>query len=98
MRVNQDHRVMGRAATQGSGSRVENAVDRDPTVVAAVFRVLLLQFIRRVMADKKVPPHRVILAGEPVKGRNVVVVRESVDAGLIVVAARELAGISAGLQ
>src|SRR3954453_22478833 len=98
MRVNQDHRVMSRATTQGSGPRVENAVDRDPTVVAPIFRILLLQRVRGIVADEKIPPYRVVFAREAVERRNVIVVREPVDAGLVVIGARELAWISASLQ
>src|SRR6516165_7109765 len=50
------------------------------------------------MPDKKVPANGVILAGEAVKYRHVVIVRQAVDAGLIVVGPRELTRIAACLE
>ena len=50
------------------------------------------------MPDKKVPPHRVVLAREAMERRHVIIVGQTVDAGLIVIGAGELARIAARLQ
>ena len=89
---------MRRAAAQRAGARIEHSVDRNAAIVSPVFRVLLLHLVRRVVPDEKVPPHRVVLAGEAVERRHVVIVGQAVDAGLVVIGARELPRIAAGLQ
>ena len=89
---------MGRTAAQGPGARVEHSVHRGAPILLAVFRVLLLHLVRGIMPDKKVPPHRVVLAGEAMERRHVVIVGQTVDAGLVVIGARQLPRIAARLQ
>ena len=89
---------MGRTTAQGSGARVENSIHRDAAIVAPVFRILLLHLVGGIVPDKEVPPYRVVLAGEAVERRHVVIVGQTVDSGLIVIGSRELPGIPAGLQ
>src|SRR5262245_16205976 len=50
------------------------------------------------MADKEIPANGVILAGEAVKYRHVLIIRQAIDAGLVVIGARELARIAAGFK
>ena len=89
---------MRRATTQCSGARVENSVHRDAAIVSPVFRVVLLHLVRGIVPDKEVPPHSVVLAGETMERRHVVVVGQAVDAGLVVIGARQLPRIAARFQ
>jgi len=58
-------------------------------VIAPVFRVPLLHRIGGIVADKEVPPHRIVLAGEAMESRQVIIVRQAIDPELIVIATRE---------
>ena len=84
---------MGSAAAEGSGARVEDAA-----VLGAVLDISQLKRFVVVMTHEEIPLERLILGGEAVEGRNVVVERETVDVGLNGIAAGELAGIAAGLE
>ncbi len=50
------------------------------------------------MPDKKIPPHRVVFAGKAVERRDIVIVGQAVDAGLIVVGARKQVRVAPGLE
>ena len=89
---------MGGTATQGSRPRVKNPVYRNPVIIASVFRILLLHFVRGIVPDEEVPSHRVVLAGKAMERGHVIIVRQAVDGGLIVIAARQLTRIAAGFQ
>ncbi len=93
VRIDGDHRVMGGAAAQRAGARVEDAVP-----LCHEFRVALLLHVIGIVPDEEVPAHGRVFAGKPMERRNVVVVRQPVQAGLCRVAAGQQAGITAGLQ
>ena len=86
------------AAAQCAGARIKDAVDHLSAVVMDVFRVAFLQCLVGVMADKEIPAHRVVLGGKTVERRHVVIVGQSVDAGLIIVGAGEQARVAAGFE
>ena len=79
----EDHRVVGGAAAEGPGARVE-----DTAVLGAVLAISLLDGFVLVMAHEEVPLERLIFGGEAVEGRNIVVEREPVDVRLNGIAAR----------
>ena len=96
--IDEDHRIVSGAAAQRSSTGIEDSVNGDVAICFAVFRIFLLHLVRDVVPDKKVPPHRVIFAGEAVERRDVVIIGQTVDARLIVIGTPKLPRITAGLQ
>src|SRR5215472_12111713 len=77
MRVHQDHGVMRRAAAQGAGAGIKDAVLR-----CLVVRVPPLLVFVLVVPDEEIPFHRGVFGSEGMKGGNVVVRRKAVGLGV----------------
>ena len=80
VRVHQNHRAVGGASAEDAGARVEDAVDVPAVDRRAVARVPRLFHLIAVVADEEIPPHGVILGGQRMEGRHVVVVGQAVHA------------------
>jgi hypothetical protein len=93
VRIDQDHRVVGAAASQSAGARIEDAA----AIRYKLGIATLLGFIV-VVAHEEVPPHRGIFGSECVERGGVVVGGKAVLAGVDGVAARKEARVAAGLQ
>src|SRR5512143_3423927 len=83
VRVNENHGVMRRAASQRTGSGIENTI-----IFFSELGILPLPAIIGVMPDEKIPPDRLVFRCERVKRRNLVVFRHSWAGCLERVAAR----------
>ena len=87
VRVHEDQRVVRGAPAERAGARVEHAVHPRSVPRLAVLRIAPLLHVVGVVPDEEVPAHRLVLGGERVERRHVVVVRQRVGSGRVRVAA-----------
>lgn len=86
VRVNKNERVVGSTAAERRGARVEHAIDSLAVVHFTVLAVAPLLLVVVVVADEEVPAELWILGRAGIEGRDVVV------------GARDVARIAAGLE
>src|SRR5258708_5122626 len=87
VRIDENQRIVRRAPAQCASAWIVDAVDARPSIVLDELRIATLQPVVAIMTDEEVPGDRVILGGEGMKGRNVVVVRKAIDVRLNRIAA-----------
>ena len=98
VRIHEDQGVVGGAAAQGAGPRIEHAVDEPVVPCLPVLRVLVLARVALVVPDEEVPRHRVVLGREGVEGGHVVVLGETLAVGVDGIPADHVARVSARLE
>ena len=98
VRIDNDHGVVCGAAAKATGARIPDAVDGLAIVVRHVFVILVLPGVVGVMADEKVPAHRVVFRRTGMEDGDVVIVRKPIDVGIDGVAALELKRVPAGFH
>ncbi len=98
VRVNEDQRVVRSTPPERTGARVEDAIHAGAVPRLAVFRIASLLQIVGVVADEEVPAHRLVLGGEGVERRDVVIVGQCVRSGRMRVAAGERARVAASFE
>ena len=96
--VDEDHRVVRRAATQRSRPGVPDAVDPLVVVVLDVLAILALLDIVGVVADEEVPLDRVVLRRQRMERRHRIVLGVGVLVGMQGIAACDGVWVAAGLE
>ncbi len=85
--VDEDLRVVRSASAQGSGARIEDAIDFTTFPFLDIFPVESLRSFVRVVANKEIPSDRFVLRSERMEGGHIVVVRQAVGLGIERIAA-----------
>ncbi len=98
VRIDQDHRIVRGAAAERAGARVEDAIDGAAVQRVAIFGVGSLGLVVVVVAHEKIPAHRLVLRGERMERRDIVVVGQPVRARLPSDGAGQRARVAAGFQ
>jgi hypothetical protein len=86
------------AAAEGSGSGIEHAIDALAAPLFAILGIKPLALIVGVVADKEVPLNGIVLRGEGVEARDVVIVGQAIHAFIHGIATHKRSGIASGLK
>jgi len=98
VRRNEYQRVVCCASAQAGSARIQYTLYSTAIPPFAIGRISPLLLVVCVVTHKKMPTDRVVLGGEGMKGRNVIVIGQPVAIRLHRIAADELARIAASLN
>jgi hypothetical protein len=98
VRRNKYQCIMRRAPAQAGSARVQHAVYSPAIPRLTIRRIASLLLVIGVMTYEEMPADRVVLGGEGMKSRNVIVIRQSVAIRLNRIAAHKAARIVAGFE